>query len=489
MTNQTIRGTVGPVRLARRWAPRWLGTASLAFLGACSIDSVLEVVDPDVVTPTTAADPNNISGLRLGALGDFMIAYGGNTLGGGGTEGIILSSGLMADELYVGDTFGTRQEVDRRNVTPENAGMTNVFMNLHRARRAAESARDSYQANLTHDRYSAVGHAEVTSLAGYTYLMFAENYCSGVPFSRITPDNQLEHGTPLTTAQMLQQARDAFQAAAPLAAGTAAAAVHQQRLASVGLGRTLLVMNQWDLAAAAVASVPTTYTYQLEYSTNTTRQNNGVWGITHNRRGYGVAHLEGGNGLPFRTGTFNDPASQDPRVRYTRTASRAIDSPYAFWWQLKYPERGSSIVLASGVEARLIEAEAALRNNDIPTFVARHNTLRGTMTGLAPLNLVTVTAMTQDQRVNLHFRERAFWLYLTGQRLSDLRRLVRQYGRGAETVFPTGIHGRYLYAGTSVPDASLTFREHTAYGTDVNFPVPFDEQNNPNFTQCIDRSA
>jgi hypothetical protein len=43
-----------------------------------------------------------------------------------------------------------------------------------------------------------------------------------------------------------------------------------------------------------------------------------------------------------------------------------------------------------------------------------------------------------DARVNLLFQERAFWMYLTGHRLGDLRRLVRQYGRGAETVFPTG---------------------------------------------------
>jgi len=26
------------------------------------------------------------------------------------------------------------------------------------------------------------------------------------------------------------------------------------------------------------------------------------------------------------------------------------------------------------------------------------------------------------------------------------------------------------------------------YGSDVNFPVPVDEENNPNFTQCIDRN-
>jgi hypothetical protein len=25
------------------------------------------------------------------------------------------------------------------------------------------------------------------------------------------------------------------------------------------------------------------------------------------------------------------------------------------------------------------------------------------------------------------------------------------------------------------------------YGTDVNYPIPLDEQNNPNFVQCLDR--
>ena len=55
--------------------------------------------------------------------------------------------------------------------------------------------------------------------------------------------------------------------------------------------------------------------------------------------------------------------------------------------------------------------------------------------------------------------------------MSDLRRLIRQYGRDTETVFPTGIHFK-----------------GTPYGSDVNFPVPFDEQNNPNFAACLDRN-
>ena len=70
------------------------------------------------------------------------------------------------------------------------------------------------------------------------------------------------------------------------------------------------------------------------------------------------------------------------------------------------------------------------------------------------------------------FRERAFWLFGTGHRIGDLRRLARQYGRASETVFPTG-----------------TYFKGGLYGTDVNIPVPFEERNNPNFHGCLNREA
>jgi hypothetical protein len=78
-----------------------------------------------------------------------------------------------------------------------------------------------------------------------------------------------------------------------------------------------------------------------------------------------------------------------------------------------------------------------------------------------------------DARVDLHFRERAFYLFSTGNRLSDMRRLIRQYGRSAESVFPTGGYWK--------PGAN--------YGTDVNIIVPIDEENNPEFSGCTDRAA
>ena len=75
--------------------------------------------------------------------------------------------------------------------------------------------------------------------------------------------------------------------------------------------------------------------------------------------------------------------------------------------------------------------------------------------------------------MNLLFNERARWLWLTAHRLSDLRRLVRQYNRAADAVFPTGPYFK---------------SQQPSYGTDVNFPIPLDEANNPNFAQCLDRN-
>jgi hypothetical protein len=87
-------------------------------------------------------------------------------------------------------------------------------------------------------------------------------------------------------------------------------------------------------------------------------------------------------------------------------------------------------------------------------------------------NLNPANALAAGGAVNLLFNERARWLWLTAHRLSDLRRLIRQYNRPADTVFPTGPYFKVQF---------------TVYGTDVNFPIPIDELNNPNFTQCTDR--
>jgi hypothetical protein len=86
-----------------------------------------------------------------------------------------------------------------------------------------------------------------------------------------------------------------------------------------------------------------------------------------------------------------------------------------------------------------------------------------------------VDPVNADARIDLVFRERAFWLFLTGHRLGDMRRLVRQYGRNRDNVFPVG-----------------TYRAGPLgnYGNDVNVPAPASEiLSNPKFSGCINRDA
>lgn len=144
------------------------------------------------------------------------------------------------------------------------------------------------------------------------------------------------------------------------------------------------------------------------------------------------------------------------------------------------PTLGSNVVLADGVEARLIEAEAALAASDIDTWLAKLNALRAAVRSLmvaryesyeahvpGPNNPdATLEPLTDPgdaaARLDLMLRERAFWLFNTGHRLGDMRRMIRSWGHTADAVFPSGA---YHKGGT--------------YGPDVNFPVPFNETQNP----------
>jgi starch-binding outer membrane protein, SusD/RagB family len=460
----------GASRSPRRRPGLALAAVAPLATAACDPSELLQVDDPDVILPGDVEGPTTLPAVLANAIGDFAVAYSGNPAASGG-EAQILISGMIADEFIHTGTFDTREIIDRRIVSELNPHVEGTFRLLHRARTSAERATElfaSYGANTAN-------HAEVQSLAGFTYVMFAENYCSGVPFSRIAADGSLEYGSPQTTSQTFQHAIDRFDGA--LAAATAAGSAQQQHLARLGRARALLGLGQYAAAAAEAADVPTSFFYEVFHSESSTRQNNGVWTFNNSAGRWSVADNEGGNGLPFRSAGDVDGGVQDPRIPSEqiglaqRTGLRALGE---HWGQLKMPERSSGTVLATGVEARLIEAEAALRGGPtgVPAFVSLHSALR-TSVGLPALNLVQVTAMTQAQREDLHFQERAYWLWLTSRRLGDLRRMMWDYGRDQADIFPVGNHHR----------AGLP------YGTDTNIPIPFDEQNNPNFNECLDRGA
>lgn len=433
----------------------WLLSLPFALLlAACDVNSVLDVSDPDIVAPENLAGEAGLSTLRAGALGDFALALAGAAAGHGATPGLIHYTSSFTDEITYSGTFPTRREFDERRVQERNGGLAVVYRNMHRARAAAENAAaqlEQFSPNLATDPRVA----EMRSIAGFSYLGFGENFCSGVPISTAPENGDLIFGEPQTTPQLFESAITWFDQAL---ANTGSSA-DQASLARVGRGRALLNLGRRSEAAAAVAAVPTSFVYFVEYSSNTRRQTNGVYHLSAVDPQYSVSDQEAGEGLPFRS-------PRDSRVPWSRTEGEVgQDGSTPFFQQLKYPNENAPVPLATGIEARLIEAEAQLEANPTDAFLTL-NTLRASQ-GLAPL----APAATPQGRVDQLFGERAFWLYLTAHRLGDLRRLVRQYNRASTTVFPSGA---YFKGGS--------------YGPDVNFIVPVDERNNPKFTGCIDRN-
>ena len=190
-------------------------------------------------------------------------------------------------------------------------------------------------------------------------------------------------------------------------------------------------------------------------------------------------------GLAFR-------GAADPRIPNILGRNCFTSSIRCFYNQ-NYPDFDADVPFASGVEARLIEAEAALQANDIPTYLSKLNALRASSTSLLavlyptqkqtfftsgavksldplvdPADPATPAGTQFAARRAQLFSERAFWLFNTGHRQGDLRRLVRHYNQTTQQVFPSGL-----------------FFRGGSYGNDVAYPIPFNEQNNTNFNPSV----
>lgn len=418
-------------------------------VSACD-GGLLSVDEPGVLPPDRLSGPAGAAALRAGALGDFALAYGGD---GGVVEGQILVAGLLADEFVHSGTFASRVEYDRRAVSPSNPTATRAFANLQRARRGLETAAVALQGLGGADDDPRVG--EMWAVAGFTYVLFGEHYCSGVPFSEVAPSGAITFGEPHTTEQIFERALDRFDHALEGAAGDERVSA----LARVGRARALLGLGRWAEAAASAAAVPIGFDWAVEHSDRARDQENAVHAFARAYDQWSVADAEGGVGLRFRE-------AADVRVPWTREPAGAVglDQQTPQYDLLLYPDRGAPIPLATGLEARLIEAEAALALGDPDRALALVGDVRATF-GLPPLD----DPGTATERVDLLFRERAFTLFATGHRLGDVRRLIRTYGRAPETLLPSG-----------------PYPKGGSYGTGEWLPVPADELRNPHFTGCFE---
>ncbi len=400
---------------------------------------------------------------------------------------VIGSSGLLTDELQSDRARSPNAAAafpsgnDLIDARADAVPLAGPYHGLQVVRARAHEAISALRAYHPTAPLALTGH--LLAIEGMAEVLLAELYCSGIPLSTLDFEGGYTLQPGSSTAAVFEHALQLFDSARVMTTDS----VNFVHFASLGRARAFLGLQNVEAATLAVADVPTDYHYTVPiegaYQSLFSKPSANVWFAS-------VSDREGGIGLPFVTG--GDP----------RSVSDSF-ATYGQWFPRKYRDTDVlgtvanpgkvAVVFASGIEARLIEAEAALLANR-PDWLVMLNTLRTSCTsdescpapapagtgGIPNLPLLTDPALdsiptgstAKDVRLDLLFSERAYWMFLTGRRQADLRRLVQQYGRETYTVYPSGLWGRQQLA---------------YYGSRTSLPVPEDERtNNALYRGCED---
>lgn len=422
-----------------------------------------------------------------------------------------LSTGLLTDELtyfyrpYEG--MIAENTLDARQLPEGVSGTSSAGYELLQNVRVQAALAATALATYVPDSARFV-RGEMFAIEGYAEVMLADLFCSGVPLSLPRKAADIDYRPGSSRDAVYAHALTMFDSALALAVDSAEIAT----LAKVGRGRAWLARGQYDSAAHAVASVATHDAYQIQLDFGVGVRN----GRVSDTDLYFIllADGEGENGRMYRSG--GDPRTRSRSIDTAFDAKIGIPAPLTTYYPTKYVQTvGDSVtfIVASGVEARLIEGETALHGGNVSTWLAILNALRTTGRVIEPVYDVDTNYVCDDNgcgtvydstylrtdttwaagsggisglppltdpgtpaaRIDTMFGERAAWLYLSGHRQEDLRRLVRAarlggYGRQQRDVYPVG---RYA--------------DGSAYDSYVNVPIPTSERLNPNFHGCLDR--
>ncbi len=455
-------------------APWIIGLTAVSMLAVAACDRVktelLAPQNPGLVDPSAVNSPTAALALRVGALGRFKQVQSG--------ESIWQYGGTLADEYKNADFSADRINADLRLTDAA------VSWNYNGVTQSRGFVRDAISAMKKFNPDSSALIGELYAELAFFEFTLADNYCNGIPLGH-TEDGVRVNGEPIPIAQVYDSAANHLDTALVYSSkGTDVGSIYINRLARVWKARVLIAKDKSNAAAAAalVANVPTTYVYDMTFSS--VSGSNGMWSLNNSTARISVADsfdIVGGqtnvikNALPFAS-------ANDPRVPVCNgdvcspkvVAEDQVTRP--FYVGLLYKGQFDPLVLASGVDARLYEAEAKLQGGDLAGMMTILNALRQARPTIGVTSIPALAALPTPANAadatTLLFREKAFWTFGRGQRLPDLRRLIRQYGRTQDQGFPTGLY----FTGGS-------------YGTDVNFPVPASEAVNPLFHGCLDRKA
>ena len=452
-------------------AARWLSGSLL--LGACNVkQELLAPQNPGVIDPGSVANTAAADALYVGALGRWKASMNG---GGNNTEALWNWQALFTDELQSGDTFSQRNDADSRSLQNNDQVLTPIYQAAQQAR---GRARDAINGLLAFDT-SPLGKqhvGEMYLMMGYVEMELGESFCNGIPLGE-TVNGAPVYTQPLTDADVFKQALARLDTALTFLTATDAAtvtikqAVFTTRGPHQGRHRRFCRRGRRSVGDECPDDVPV----QLRLHPDHVRQRMVDHGYErealHTRRQ--PQHL-GANPERDSVRAPQRPARQGPQFgragrrqrhdlhRPGELGSRRPDS--AAVGRRCASDRGRSQAAGERHPGMMTILNAFRTSSSRSAFSSRRRMPR------------SPPRRSQAAATDLFFREKALWQFERGYRMGDLRRLVRQYGRTQDKVFPTGPFGRQ-----ATPSGT--------FGSQVAFPVPNHELNNPNFHGCLDLKA
>jgi len=401
--------------------------------GCGIVDSLITVDAPSRVLADDLNDPKTAALMTESAITDFECAF----------ARYILAGAMVGEEFSDAQGSADVHDYDRRSISPSRgiyATLTcsdNIYPGVYKPLSTAR-----WQADNILTRLDGWTDAEVTNrttliataaaYAGYSYVMIGEAMCSAA----------FDLGPEQTPAQVFGLAEQRFARAMTVAQTVSSPSL--LNMARVGRARARLNLGRAADAATDAALVPTDFVRMADYSSVSSRTENAPFVVNNRINGVTV-------GEAYRA--LSVGGVPDTRVRVVDAGRGGFDPLVRLWLQQKYAAATTGIPIASGDEAQLIVAEAAVSAGNIPAAVAIINTLH-TRAGLPVFGGTTATE-TRNQIIY----ERRAELFLESQHFADLRR----------------------YDLPLVPAPGTPYRQGGQYGNMRCFPLPaLETSNNPN---------
>jgi len=386
---------VRPRGQGRRGAARAAGIPVL-FLAVALTGCDFEVTQPGRAEDATLNDPAAFAPLVAGASQRLSHAL---------WQTAFITAETSREYIEGGRIFTTKLTSVPGTLSRETGG-TVPWTNAVSARWLAEDAIRRFEEHIPeYDRSPLVAQALVH--AGFANRLLGETHCEAV----------INAGPLEPHTVYFERALGHFTEA--IAVATAAGRNDLALAALAGRASARVGLGDWAGAAQDATGVPDDFVYTARYTNTELNQYNTLYWANANSpfRTFSVV-------TTFYEGYYEE--SGDPRVAwgFDPAVPNAEIASVRWLFPVKYRAVTDPINLVSGREARLIEAEAALRAGRAQEALQRINALRATLrndhTG-EPLALWPDT--TDEVEIWRYLKlERGIELYLEGRRIWDLRR-------------------------------------------------------------------